>query len=361
MQRKVSIVGAGPSGFALAADLQNRGIDVLVYSHPDHFRYANEVMGKGQLTVRGKIESSLPVRITSDMGEMIGFSTIIILTIPSTGHETVLQQLRRFPLQQHTIIAIPGNLFSLIADIEIGCVLETNLSPYSCRMERDVVLVLGKKSLIFIAALQNPPRQAVRDTVQEIMPVDLCWCSSVIEVCLLNVNGVFHPIMMLMNAARIESTSGDFLLYRDGLTSSVAKAMVVIDQVRMQIGKAFGYSMRSALRVSNECYGHTFSSLVDLATNSGPHRRLKAPSDLDNRNISEDVPDLLVCWHSLAEKLGVDASPIKAIIILAQMATGVDYFRSGRSLDKFHLEDISRRELIERFMAQPDDAIVSRL
>jgi opine dehydrogenase len=361
MQRKVSIIGAGPSGFALAADLQIRGMDVLVYSHPDHFRHANEVMEKGQLTVRGKIEGSMPVFITTNMDELVEFSTIIILTVPSTGHETILQELRGFSLQRHTIIAIPGNLFSLIADIEIGCVVETNLSPYSCRMEKDVVTILGKKNLIFIAALQSPPRRAIRHAVEEILPVKLCWCNSVIEVSLLNVNGVFHPLMMLMNAGRIESTDGDFHIYRDGLTDSVAKAMVVIDQVRMQIGRAFGYNMKSALRLSNECYGHTFTSLVDLATNSGPHKGLKAPSDLDNRNISEDVPDLLVCWHSLAEKLGIDASPIKAIIVLAQMATGVDYFQSGRSLDKFHLEDISRSELIRRFMAQPDEAIVSRL
>ncbi|QYT00171.1 NAD/NADP octopine/nopaline dehydrogenase [Trichoderma simmonsii] len=335
MQRKVSIVGAGPSGFALVADLQSRGIDALVYSHPDHLRYANEVMDSGLLTARGKIEGSMPVCITSDMGDIIEFSTIIIITVPSTGHETVLQELRRFPLQHHTIICIPGNLFSLVADIEIGCVLETNLSPYSCRMERDVVTILGKKNSIFIAALQSPPSQAVYDAVQGIMPVELCWCSSVLEVCLLNINGVFHPLMMLMNAGRIEDTGGDFFLYRDGLTSSVAKAMIVVDQVRMQI--------------------------VDLARNSGPHKGLKAPSDLQNRNISEDVPDLLVCWHSLAEKLGIDASPIKAVIVLAQMTTGVDYLQSGRSLQKLRLEDISRRELIARFTAQPDNFIVSRL
>ncbi|CRG82855.1 hypothetical protein PISL3812_00201 [Talaromyces islandicus] len=361
MQRKVSIIGAGPSGFALAADLQNRGMEVLVYSHPDHLRYASEVIDKGQLTVRGRIRSSAPVCITFDMAEVIGFSTTIILTVPSTGHETVLQQLRGFTLQQHTIIAIPGNLFSLIADIEIGCVLETNLSPYSCRMEKDVVVVMGKKSLIFIAALHGLPSRAVCDTIQELVPVKLCWCSSVIEVCLLNVNGVFHPLMMLMNAGRIESTNGDFLLYRDGLTSSVANAMVEVDRVRMEIGKAFGHSLKSALTISNDCYGHSFTDLVDLARNSGPHNRLKAPSDLKNRNISEDVPDLLVCWHSLAEKLGIDASPITAIIVLARMATGVDYFQSGRSLQRLNLEDVSRSELIERFTVQPDNMFVSQL
>ncbi|KFG83045.1 NAD/NADP octopine/nopaline dehydrogenase [Metarhizium anisopliae] len=361
MQRKVSIIGAGPSGFALAADVQNRGMDVLVYSHPDHLRYASEVIDKGQLTVRGRVTSSTPVRITFAMAEVIEFSTIIVLTVPSTGHETVLQQLRGFALQQHTIIAIPGNLFSLIADMEIGCVLETNLSPYSCRMEKNVVVVMGKKDLIFIAALGGLPSRAVRDAIQQVVLVKLCWCSSVIEVCLLNVNGVFHPLMMLMNAGRIESTNGDFLLYRDGLTGSVAKAMVAVDQVRMEIGRAFGHSLKSALAISNECYGHNFTDLVDLARNSGPHNRLKAPADLQNRNISEDVPDLLVCWHSLAEKLGIDASPITAIIVLARMATGVDYFLSGRSLQRLHLEDVSRSELIGRFTVQRDHMFVSQL
>jgi opine dehydrogenase len=361
MQHGVSIVGAGPAGFALATDLQNSGMDVLVYSHSSHLRHANNIKDKIHLKASGTISSFTIPHVTSDMSQVIEFSKIIILTIPSTGQETVLQELRRFPLHEHTIIAVPGNLFSLIADMEVGCILETNLSPYSCRMDEGELIVLGKKSLIFIAALQQGPSLAIYDAIHSIFPVRLKWCSSVIEVCLLNVNGVFHPLMMLMNAGRIESTDGDFFLYRDGLTSSVAKAMLAVDHVRIQIGEAFGLRMKSAVEVSNECYGHSFTNLVDLAQNSKPHNKLKAPSNLDNRNISEDVPDLLVCWHSLAEKLGIDASPIKAVIILVEMATGVNYFKNGRDLQKFHLEDISRTELIQRFSPSARQMVLSQL
>jgi hypothetical protein len=70
---------------------------------------------------------------------------------------------------------------------------------------------------------------------------------------------------------------------------------------------------------------------------------------MDNRNISEDVPDLLVFWCGLAEKLGIDASPIKAVITLAGMSSGEDYMKSGRNLQKLNLEHLSRSELIERF------------
>jgi len=349
MQHKVSIVGAGPAGFALAFDLQIRGTSVLMYSHSTHLRHTNKVKEKGHLSASGAIEGSTVPYITSDMDEVIQFSRIIILTVPSTGQETVLRELKRFPLQRHTIIAVPGNLFSLIAEMEVGCILETNLSPYSCRMDEGGLMVLGKKSRIFIAALQKDLNRVIYDTIQSIFPVELRWCSSVIEVCLLNVNGVFHPLMMLMNAGRIESTAGDFFLYRDGLTPSVANAMLAVDRVRIQIGEAFGLHLKSAVEVSNECYGHNFTNLVELAQNSGPHNKLRAPTDLENRNISEDVPDLLVCWHSLAEKLGIDASPIKAIIVLVEMAMGINYLKTGRNLKKLHLEDISRDELIERF------------
>ena len=350
IQSKVSIIGAGPAGFALAADLQSRGTSVLLYSHPTHLRHANYVVDKGYLKASGAIEGSTNLRVTVNISELVDFSKIIILTVPSTGQETVLRELKGLPLHQYTLIAIPGNLFSLITDaeMEVDTILETNLSPYSCRMYQGELAVLGKKSLFFIAALQKEPSLAIKDKIQSIFPMELKWCSNVVEVCLSNINGVFHPLMMLMNAGRVESTAGNFLLYSDGLTRSVANAILAVDSVRIRIGEAFGFHLKSVIEVSNECYGQDFTDLVDLAQHSEPHNKLKAPSSMENRNISEDVPDLLVSWHGLAERLGIDASPIKAVITLVEMATGIDYLKSGRNLRKLHLEDMSRSELVEK-------------
>ncbi|KAK3906130.1 6-phosphogluconate dehydrogenase [Staphylotrichum tortipilum] len=349
----VSIIGAGPAGFALAVDLQHHGKDVLVYAHPTHQRHANSIKDNGRLEARGAMEGFAHIEVTSDMRKAVEFSRILILTVPSTGQETVLHELKQFSLRRHTIIAIPGNLFSLVAaDLDVGCIFETNLSPYSCRMDENGLTVLGRKSLIFIAPFLprgRPLNSSIFATVQDLFPMQLRWCSSIVEVCLSNVNGVFHPLMMLMNAGRIESTAGDFLLYRDGLTRSVGNAMLAVDRVRIKIGEAFGLQLKSAVEISNECYGQSFGDFVDLARNSPPHNKLKAPPGLDNRNISEDVPDLLVCWCSLAEKLGVDAAPIKAVIVLVEMVTGVDYCETGRNLRRLNLDSLSRDELIATF------------
>ncbi len=353
MQLRVSIIGAGPAGFALAADLKTHGKDVLVYSHPAHQRHADSIKDKGRLEARGAMDGFAQIELTSNMREAVEFSRILILTIPSTGQETVLHELKKFARSRHTIIAIPGNLFSLVAaNLDVGCIFETNLSPYSCRMDENGLTVLGRKSLIFIAPFLPRGRSlspSLYATVQDLFPMQLRWCSNIIEVCLSNVNGIFHPLMMLMNAGRIESTAGDFLLYRDGLTSSVANAMLAVDRVRIKIGEAFGLQLKNAVEISNECYGQSFEDFVDLARNSPPHNQLKAPPTLGNRNISEDVPDLLVCWCSLAEKLGVDASPIKAVIVLVEMVTGVNYLETGRNLGRLGLEDLSRSDLIVRF------------
>jgi opine dehydrogenase len=351
MQLTISILGAGPAGFALAADLERFGISVLVYSHPDHLQHACHVIKNGGLRISGTVKGFASPRVTIDIGEAVEHSRIIILTVPSNGQKTILQQLKKFSLHQHTIIAIPGNLFSLVAESEInvGCILESNISPYSCRMSEGEVTIMGRKSQFCVAALRKGSKTVPTNEIQSIFPMEIKWRHNVMEVCLSNINGVFHPPMMLLNAGRIESTAGDFMFYREGLTRSVANLILAIDQVRLKIGEAFGFHLKSAIEVSNECYGHSFTDLVELAQNSKPHNKLKAPTNLDNRNFSEDVADLLVCWCGLAEKLSIDASSIRAVIVLVEIATGIDYMKIGRNLKSLNLDNVSRKELIERF------------
>ncbi|CZT48363.1 uncharacterized protein RSE6_09047 [Rhynchosporium secalis] len=354
MQLEVCIVGAGPAGFALAADLSSRGISVLIYSHPSHPRHAKNVISRGHLKCSGAIKGNTFLRITFCIREVVEFSKIIILTVPSTGQRTVLNELKNFALHQHTIIAVPGNLFSLIADaeIKIGHILETNMSPYSCRMNDDGELtVFGKKASISIAALNQHVdiTPNFKAKIQRIFPQRLQWCHNVVEVSLSNINGVFHPLMILMNAGRIESTPGEFLIYCDGLTRSVAKAILAVDKVRLKIGAAFGFKLEGVIETSNKCYSAHYTDLVDLARNSEPHKMLKAPMQIENRNVTEDVPDLLVAWFGMAGILGVEANAVASVVGLASMATGTDFMREGRNLRNLNLEGMERDELIESF------------
>ncbi|KAJ3029040.1 hypothetical protein HDV00_009802 [Rhizophlyctis rosea] len=349
---RASILGAGPSGFALAAEMQQSGIDVLLWSHPHHQRHIQAVLSAGHFLTTGKITSTnLPPKTTTALSTALAFSPILILTLPSTAHTTLAALLDSYDLSSHTIISIPGNLISLFTTLSPLHLFETNLSPYSVRMSSNTVHISGKKTSIHIASYRPNPPAALLNHITSLLPVNLNWCTSIIEVSLLNLNGVFHPPMMLLNAGRIESqhqsstststsSGGTFPLYGQGLTPSVSNLILSIDTTRRQIGARFGLRMKPALTVSNEAYNHFFKSLVDLAQNSIPHKDLPAPMTLQHRNLCEDVPDLLVPWCSLAEKLGVECGVMRSVVVLAGIVVGRDFFAEGRDVGRLNLEGL---------------------
>ncbi|ESZ95053.1 NAD/NADP octopine/nopaline dehydrogenase [Sclerotinia borealis F-4128] len=361
----ISIIGGGPAGFALAADLATHGHNILIYTHPLHTQHASHVLSAGHLLSRGVIEGATHPQMTNDMDDVVSFSKIIIVTVPSTGQEDIVGELRGRDrrgrdLREHTLVVVPGNLFGLVfcggvlgedgegdgkeKRLNVRCVLETNLSPYSCRMVRGEVSVLGKKNRFSIAPLGGIIDAGLKEEIDAIFPMRLHWCRNVVEVCLLNINGVFHPLMMLMNAGRIESPD-PFLLYHTGLTPSISNAILALDKTRLEIGAALGFHLDSVLDVSNTCYDAQFTNLVDLARNSKPHNTIEAPRTFDNRYITEDVPDLLVPWLVLAGILGVEKVKVRAVVEMAGMAMGRDYGVEGRGLERLGLVGVERGEL----------------
>lgn len=79
--------------------------------------------------------------------------------------------------------------------------LEKNLSPYPCRMSGGKLSVSGRKHRFSIAGLGDIEK-GVKEEVTRIFPMELIWCGNVMEVCLENINGGFHPCIMLINAGR---------------------------------------------------------------------------------------------------------------------------------------------------------------
>ncbi len=69
--------------------------------------------------------------------------------------------------------------------------------------------------------------------------------SSVLETALSNLNAVFHPTGMIMNAGWIEHTGGNFLFYREGITEAVGRVTAAVDAERMAIARALRVPVRS--------------------------------------------------------------------------------------------------------------------
>jgi opine dehydrogenase len=156
---------------------------------------------------------------------------------------------------------------------------------------------------------------------------------------------IFHPALTLLNAARIESTHGEFQFYIDGATPSVARVLEVLDRERVTVASSLGIRARTAMEWLKLAYNTVGDDLYEAIHNQPGYIGIMAPRSLKHRYIFEDVPMSLVPIASLAQRYGVSVRGIDSIIRLACIIHRTDYWRRGRTLDKLGIENLSVTEL----------------
>ncbi|MGJ5205895.1 NAD/NADP octopine/nopaline dehydrogenase family protein [Bradyrhizobium sp. HKCCYLR20261] len=354
MQTSVSIIGAGNCGCAFAADLADRGANVLLYAHPEHRRHAETIERKGYLEAGMKIEGRFHPKVSSDMADVVRFSKFIVITVPSYGHDSILSELAKFDLSRHVVISITGNFFALMARRQINAryILETATAPYASRMQDGKVTVMGIKSVMPIAAMPVDVDDDLRDEIGAIFPMPLEWRSNVLEIGMSCITGVIHPTPALMNTGWIETRKGDFYFYREGMSASVARVIGQVDQERMAIAREFGFKPQSVVAIMNSYYSRDFADFGEFARETVEHNTTKmAPTHMRDRFIVQDVPYVLVPWFELGAKVGLHCTAIKSIIDLASIVNDTDYLATGRNLRRLGLDTASKGQVIETFSA----------
>ncbi|MER9025593.1 NAD/NADP octopine/nopaline dehydrogenase family protein [Mesorhizobium sp. M0815] len=345
---RVSIIGAGNCGCAFAVDLINRGFGVLLYGHPHHRRNIDAIRRDGHLTARMKIEGQFEPTVTTEMATAVEFSRVLVVTVPSYGHDDIVSELKDFDLSRHIIVAINGNFFALACSRELNAltILETNASPYASWIQKGEVLVAGIKASLPIAAFPNTLDEKQWSQIANIFPQPLQLHNNVFEIGMQSNNGVIHPVAAILNTGRIESTKGEFFFYRDGISSSVGKVIEAVDIERLAIADALGFRLQTFLQEMVGFYGGSFDTFSDFAFHTRVHNTTRAtPVHMQDRYVVEDIPYILVPWYELGAKVGVDARTIKAFVDIASAMNGNNYFESGRNLRRLGMAHMSRREL----------------
>jgi opine dehydrogenase len=200
------------------------------------------------------------------------------------------------------------------------------------------------------AALPGRHADEMFEIVHAIYP-EIVKASSVIETALGNMNAVFHPPGMILNAGWIQRTDGDFLFYKEGITDAVGRACQAIDEERMAVAKRLEVPARPFLEnfylaglTSREAYES--GSIARACEESEPNKTIKSPSSLDHRYVHEDVGYGLVPIAALGQLAGVATPTIDALVQLAGLAVGLDYRRDGLTLERLGLAGKSPSELL---------------
>lgn len=154
-------------------------------------------------------------------------------------------------------------------------------------------------------------------------------------------NPVVHPAGVLMNAGRVEYSRGDFYFYEEGVSPSVAKVIMQVDDERRAVGAALGYDLT---RVDDAFHQAGFGPKGDLwATINGSRMltQLRAPGTLDSRWLTEDIPYGIAVWTALGARLKVPTPTMRALVDLGSIVMGVDGWSVGRNLSDLGIDDLA--------------------
>lgn len=356
-----TIIGAGHGGKGMAAHLALMGFPVTLWN-----RTAENI---AVIKARGGIEleshESGPhgfgrLRcVTANMGEALSEADIVMVAVPSSAHNDIARVAAPFLKDGQIVVLNPGRTLGAVEferGIRLaGCttrpiIAEAETFIYASRSDGPAqARIFGIKETVPVAALPATSTAQVLDAVHVAYPQFIDGVS-VLHTGMNNMGAIFHPALTLLNAGRIESTRGEFQFYIDGVTPSVSRVLEALDRERVTVAAALGIRARTALEWLKMAYDATGDDLNEAIHNQPGYYGIKAPSILNHRYITEDVPMSLVPIASLGQQYGVSVRGMDSIIRLACIVHRTDYWRRGRTTEKLGIAQLSVGELTQYVM-----------
>ena len=366
--QQIAVLGAGHGGCAAAADLTRRGFDVRLHARRDE--RLQPLREAGGITASGVLEGLIPIALmTTDVAEAVDGADVIMLVVPSVAFGYYASALAPLLTPDRAIFLNPGHTgggLHFVHELRRAGyrdrvrTCESVTLTYICRMEGPAAVgIYSYTRNLKFSAFPGTHAQALFDLMAPVYP-ELRLASSVLETGLSNMNAVFHPPGMLMNAGWIEDTDGDFLFYRQGITESIGRVVSAVDAERMVIASALDVPATSFLEafhqagLTTEAARHS-GSVARACRESEPNATIRSPPSLDHRYIHEDVGHGLVPMTTFARIAGVPSPTIDALNHLASVAVGIDYSTAGLTLERMGLADVSRGDF-GRFLHEGDVA-----
>ena len=355
---KITVLGSGNGGCAVAADCALHGYDVSIFDFPQFPSNIDAIANVNGIKATGEVDGFAPISYAGhDMLKATQDADLIYVVGPSYAHIPMAKAYKEVMRPGQKIIICPGTNGGALVfknELEVAftddtiTVAETSTLPYACRIQRpgEVHIYLKLKDGLFIASLPASKNQAIFDVFSSVYP-DSTLYENVFQTILQNGNNVIHPAISLLNVGRIESPE-DFLFYEQGVTSAGGRLMKAVDDERMAIAQAMGLSILSEPEIGI-LQGYMTENNYDTGYSKAPgFKGIVAQTQIDYRYFTEDVGFGLVLLTDLAKVVGVQTPVMDAIIQIVSILLEHDYKEEAqRTLKSFGLDGLAKQELLE--------------
>ena len=335
--RRVTVCGAGQQGLAMAAHLALNGERVAIWNRT--FDHISNLAAGGKISLTGVIRGNVPVDCaTSNVHEAL--SDLVMVVTPASAHRDIAKMLAPYVHPEMLIVLNPGRSFGAIefyntlAEFEhrqLPVVAETQTIVYTCRRTSDYgVHVYALKKEVPLAAIGMEAGNVI-DRLPLCLKEYFKPVNSVLETSFANVGMILHCAPVLMNVGWIETDKVDFKYYYDGISRSIAEFLQECDNERLATAAAYGVKVESLIEWLKRVYGAVGDTIHQCIASTAVYKEIDAPSRIDCRYITEDVPCGLVPIECAARAKGVASKHISLLIDLANALLKTDFRKSGRT------------------------------
>jgi opine dehydrogenase len=342
----VAVLGAGNGGLAAVADLVRRGHQVALWNRsPEPL---DEIKRLGGVHYAGCLgEGFAPLSFAStSMNEVIESADVALVCLPATAHRFVAAALAPHLHPRQIVLLNPGGLLGslhvahhLRADGYVGPlrIAETATLSYICRKTAPASVAITSVAVdLPFAALPGSGTAGLMAELRDVLP-ELRPAPHVLAAGIASINTVLHPPGMILGAAWIEHTRGDFAYYADTAVPSVARLMASIDEERLAIAQRWGIPAEPFLDVfarigSTSREAAAARDFRRALEDSVPNRSIRAPQSLDSRYLNEDIPFGIVPLADLGRAANLEAPLLEAVITITSTIAGRNFRNEGRTL-----------------------------
>jgi opine dehydrogenase len=171
-------------------------------------------------------------------------------------------------------------------------------------------------------------------------------CGDALSAGLMNAGPIIHPPLIIMNAAPLEHFER-WDIHNEGTQPSVRRVTDALDAERITLRRALGYGVPH-FPLAN----HYAPEGEEWMYGRGSHDKLTESGDwreeivlTEHRYMVEDVGIGLAFFASVAALAGVAAPLTNAFLALGSAICGQDFRRTGRTLARLGLADLSLPDL----------------
>lgn len=351
---KVTVIGAGNGGQAIAGYLAMHNYDVALYDIVEE--KINELKTLGGIRLEGRIEGFGKLdNITTNIAEAVQDAEIVMVTTIANAHKAVAQSIAPYVTDGQVIILNPGRTCGALVFkqvlVEAGCkarfyLAEAQTLVYACRIVKNgTVNIIGVKDEVLLSALPACDTDYVLSRINPLYP-SFMKTTNVLRTSLENIGAMFHPCVLLFNAATIERNEV-FWFYRD-MTEQVASFIESFDAERLAVGKAYGIDLLSVKEWIRFAYKDTVGdTLCERMRNNPAYHDIKSPSTIFTRQLTEDIPTGVLPIMELGKAAGVATPLLESMVHICEALLNMDLHTNGRSLKNLGLEGMSKQEILD--------------